>query len=77
MEKKNLSPLSIANIKIKNLRNRTTAEAEEARRRFREELESQEVLEFIEKEVNRQNLEDKHKEAKDYLKERLKQIYSR
>jgi predicted transglutaminase-like protease len=77
MEKKKLSPQAIANIKIKNLRNRTPEEAEEARRRFRENMESQEVLEFIEREVSRQNLEDEHKKAKDYLKERLKQIYSR
>lgn len=77
MEKKNLSPQEIANIKIKNLGNRSPEEAEEALRRFREKRDSQELMDFIEREVTRQNLEDEHQKAQDYLKNRLKQIYAR
>lgn len=76
MEKKKLSPQAIANIKIKNLVERTPEEAAEARRRFRANMESQEVLEFIEREVSRQNLEEEHQKAKDYLKKKLEDIYS-
>lgn len=75
--KKKLSPQEIANIKIKNLGKRTPEEVEQARIALREKIEDQEVLEFIEREVTRQNLEEEHRKAKNYLNQRLKEIRSR